>query len=174
MHDWQFVRRPSDGRFVANIRLVKQSSAAPCLGLARAETIDLQEATPTATEPPSPGVPPTLQRFASLVRLVRPHTRSLDSRLTWYLYAQLESKPPKALGSMCTKESRLVRLMNDIYDARFEVLASGAASVRSSLRRRCSFASHERSSARSGPRAPSRTAPPSRPLCGTTSRTASD
>jgi hypothetical protein len=136
----QFQQRASDNRFVANIRLVQPPSVNPGdnqdgrnqepadEGVEIAHPVDKRLA----------AVPDALRAYASLIFLVD------KVLLFWWfsrgmlmaLLAQIGERPPRASAGPGTyvKETRLVRFINEVYDARYEDMSASCMSSCGSVR----------------------------------------
>ncbi|KAL4130298.1 hypothetical protein PRIC2_006304 [Phytophthora ramorum] len=114
-NDVKFHQRASDKRFVANIRLVKPPNATSRSDEnASNQDLDDEEGLDAEPDPVNKrlaAVPETLRAYANLIVLIgeRP-TRSSANPAT------------------CVKETRLVRFINEVYDARYEDLSASSLS----------------------------------------------
>ncbi|DBA05065.1 TPA: hypothetical protein N0F65_000753, partial [Lagenidium giganteum] len=114
-NDIRFARRPSDGKFVANVRLEKPRAASQqgSKTSRTSENHDMYEGNQSEQDQQNDttaNVPSHLNRYASLIRLIG-------------------EKPPSSIGHTPSKEAKVVRLINDIYDTRHQDQAGSNAYV---------------------------------------------
>ncbi|KAG7400919.1 hypothetical protein PHYBOEH_003830 [Phytophthora boehmeriae] len=105
-NDVKFHRRDSDRRFVANIQLVKPKAASPSTKTQPVDEVQLREGSPDLVDKRLAAIPEEFHAYANLIVLIG-------------------ERPERPTASPnYTKETRLVRFLNEIYDARYEDLSA--------------------------------------------------